>query len=98
MKKSTNQRNALTRRAFLAAAGAAASLPAILPSRVLAAEGKPGANDRLTIAHIGVGGMGGYHLNDIKRFVESGDVSIAAVCDATKTVWPLPSRRPGPVS
>ncbi len=96
MKKSTNQRNALTRRSFLAAAGAAAGIPAIIPSRVLAAEGKPGANDRLTIAHIGVGGMGGYHLNDIKRFVESGDVSIAAVCDADEVRLAAAVEKAGP--
>ncbi len=71
----------LKRRTFLAAMGVAAGIPQVLPSGVLAAKGKPGANDRLTMAHIGVGGMGGHHLNDMKRFVLKGEVNIAAVCD-----------------
>jgi len=80
MKKS----NKLNRREFLAtaAAGAAAmSFPYLVPSGVLAARGRTGANERLTMAHIGVGGMGGHHLGDMKRFVNSGAVKIAAVCD-----------------
>ena len=71
----------ITRRGFLAAAGVAAGFPAIVPSRAFAAEGNPGANERLTFAFIGVGGMGNYHLDDMKRFVDSGEVNIAAVCD-----------------
>ncbi|MCL4216067.1 MAG: gfo/Idh/MocA family oxidoreductase, partial [Candidatus Hydrogenedentes bacterium] len=76
-----NSTKKITRRSFLSAAGAAVSLPMILPSGVLAAQGAPGANDRLAIAFIGVGGMGGHHLGDMQRFVDSGDVNIAAVCD-----------------
>ena len=73
--------NKVTRRSFLTMAGATMGLPMLIPSRVLAAQGSPGANDRLTIAFIGAGGMAGYHMGDMKRFVESGDVNIAAVCD-----------------
>jgi len=75
----------LSRREFLttAAAGAAAiGAPYLIPSNVLAAAGRKGANERLTVGHIGVGGMGGHHLRDMKRFVKSSDVNIAAVCDA----------------
>ena len=71
----------LSRRAFLATAGGAMSVPYLIPRGVLAAEGKPGANDRLTMAVIGVGGMGGHHLRDLKRFQRSGEVHVAAVCD-----------------
>ena len=56
----------LTRRQFLALAGAAAALPQLVASRVLGADGQPGANERLTVAHIGVGGMGTVHLKNMK--------------------------------
>ncbi|MHC4748134.1 MAG: hypothetical protein ACYS18_12595, partial [Planctomycetota bacterium] len=59
------RKNKINRREFLAAAGAAVSVPYLVPSRVLAAADRTGANERLTMAHIGVGGMGGYHLRDM---------------------------------
>jgi predicted dehydrogenase len=62
--------------------GAALSAPMLIPSRVLGAPGQPGANARFVVAHIGVGGMGGTHLNNMLRFQQEGKVSIAAVCDA----------------
>ena len=71
----------LTRRGFLAGTGAGVSLPYLLPSGVLAAAGRPGANDRFTVAHIGVGGMGGGHLQRMTKFRDEGKVNIAAVCD-----------------
>jgi len=76
------QSNQLNRREFLVAAGAAASVPYLIPSGVLAKAGKPGANERIVTAHIGVGGMGGYHLDDMKNRMNAGQVKIAAVCDA----------------
>ena len=79
------QTNQLNRREFLAgaAAGAAAvSFPYLIPSGALASRGKGGANERLTMAHIGVGGMGGYHLRDMVGRRDKGEVNIAAVCDA----------------
>ena len=75
----------INRREFLAgaAAGAAAvSFPYLVPSGALAARGRGGANERLTMAHIGVGGMGGSHLRDMVRRRDRGEVNIAAVCDA----------------
>ena len=48
----------LPRRDFLATI----ALPALIPSGVLAAAGRPGANERLVVGHIGVGGMGNVHL------------------------------------
>ncbi len=75
----------IPRRSFLKSAGAtvfgAALLPQIVPSRVLGANGQPGANERLTIAHIGIGGMGGSHLSYMVHRMNRGDVNIAAVCD-----------------
>ena len=48
----------LNRRAFVktaAAASTAFAVPQIIPSDVLAAAERPGANDRLIMGHIGVG-------------------------------------------
>jgi predicted dehydrogenase len=51
----------LSRRGFLGASAAAVA-PMILPQGVLAAGGRPGANDRVITAHVGVGGQGNSHL------------------------------------
>ncbi|MFO1499744.1 MAG: Gfo/Idh/MocA family oxidoreductase [Verrucomicrobiota bacterium] len=70
----------LNRRTFLkttgsALIGGAIALPQLVSSRVF------GANERLTLGHIGVGGMGGYHLNEMVQRMKKGDVNLAAVCD-----------------
>lgn len=83
----TNHESKFARRAFLKSTGAvlggaALGWPQIVASRVLGASGKPGANERLTFGHIGVGGMGSYHLNDMTERVKRGEANIAAVCDA----------------
>ena len=80
--------NLLGRRIFLKTTGtvvAGASVvgfPQIIGSQVLGAPGKPGANDRLIIGHIGVGGMGGGHLGYMLARQSRGEVTVAAVCDA----------------
>jgi len=76
-----NRQPALQRREFLAAAGSAASAAYLIPSGVLAAAGKSGANQRLTVAHVGIGGMGGAHLGMMLKFRELGVANIAAVCE-----------------
>jgi len=79
------QDSKLSRRSFLktsATLGAvAAGLPQLIPARVFGGPGRPGANSRFVIAHIGVGGMGNTHLRNMLRFQEEGKVKIAAVCD-----------------
>lgn len=40
-----------------------------------------GANDRIHYGIIGVGGMGGGHLNTLKEMAPDENISIAAVCD-----------------
>jgi predicted dehydrogenase len=76
-----------SRRGFLKSAGAALAagaglgLPQILPSGVLAAAGRPGANEKLALGHIGVGGMGGGHLNYTLGRQRRGDLNVVAVCD-----------------
>ena len=81
----TAKREEVSRRTFLgtagSVAGAALVFPHLISSGVLAAPGRPGANDRLTVAHIGVGGMGAVHLGNMLDFRGQGRVNIAAVCD-----------------
>jgi len=62
----------LTRRSFLAATGATATIPLILPRRVW------GANEKLNHACIGVGGMG---RSDLISIVRGGKVRVIAICD-----------------
>jgi len=83
---STNR--SVSRRSFLRTAGTAfggvglVGVPTIIPGRVLAAAGRPGANERFVVAHIGVGGMGMTHVANMLRFQSEGKVRIAALCDA----------------
>jgi len=86
----------MKRREFLTTAAAAVSLPYLLPGEALARPGKPGANERLTLGHIGVGGMGGYHLGDIKGRATRGEVNLAAVCDVDENRLASASRVAGP--
>ncbi len=64
-----------TRRRFVGSAATAAAAFMILPRRVLGGNGTPGANDRLNIAAVGLGGQGNAdlrpHVND----------NIVALCD-----------------
>jgi predicted dehydrogenase len=53
-----NSLSRISRREWLARGAAAAALPALIPSGVLAAPGRPGANDRIGIGGIGVGRQG----------------------------------------
>lgn len=57
-----DERQQISRRKFLTGSAAAVALPVILPSGVLAKPGRPGPNDRIVIANIGVGGMGRNHI------------------------------------
>src|SRR5689334_7967509 len=72
----------LDRRQFLRASALAVGAFHLIPAQVLAAPGRPGANERFVIGHIGVGGMAMTHLNNMLRFQKEGKVRIAAVCDA----------------
>ena len=68
--------SALPRRAFLrTASGCAAGVFSgafknLTGSETLGASGKPGANNRLVVAHIGVGGMGMTHLGNMLNPVD----------------------------
>jgi len=66
-------KHALSRRQFLAGTAAAGAAYSIFPSRAY------GANERVNIGIIGLGGKGGAHYKD---FGQISDVAILAVCDA----------------
>lgn len=77
-----------TRRQFLKTVGGAAAglLAAGLRSRPTTAQAERriiGANDRLYVGHIGVGGMGSAHLHSLKNQSEELNLQSIAVCD----VW-----------
>jgi len=69
----------MNRRSFLkrSLAVSAIGFPTIIPSGVLGRDGAPGANDRITLGMIGVGNMGGVHVQNF-----SSDANIAAIADA----------------
>ena len=52
-----------TRREFLSMTAAALAVPTLIPRDVMAQDGKPGANDRVNVAGIGVGRMGFGDMN-----------------------------------
>src|SRR5690606_23044522 len=69
----------VSRRGFL---GAAAGTALVKPLLAAPATGAVlGANDRIVFGVIGVGGMGGSHVNDLVKRAERDNVVCAAVCD-----------------
>jgi len=70
--------NAMTRRSFIAAAGAAA---VALPRTTWARAGRAPASERITIGVIGWGMMGPANT---KSFLEQGDCQVVAACDLDK--------------
>ncbi len=77
-KQSTHSRREFLRRGAVAGA-AGFALPYLIPSGVLAADGQPGANDRIGIAGIGIGRQGTGVLqaalgNKESRFIGIADV------------------------
>ena len=92
MKKSQQ----ISRRKFLAITGVVISAPYIVPHNVFSAQQRNGANDRLSVALIGVGGMGTQHLGMLKRFREKGEINIAAVCDVDERMLKKAVKSAGP--
>lgn len=86
-------RTGLSRRDFIKAAGITAAgvmASSLVSKSVFAAPGTKmahprviGANDRLNYAHVGIGGMGGGHVNHIKGLCAEQNLAQVAVCD----VW-----------
>ena len=66
---------ASNRRDFLKQAGVAAAAFTYVPAHVLGWRGRAGANDKLNIAGIGIGGMGSHNLGQMES------ENIVALCD-----------------
>ena len=75
--------NHLTRRVFIQAASKAAALAAAASSFPFVARGRViGANERIGVGFIGVGGRGSSHVATVQRLVKDGEnVQIVAVND-----------------
>src|SRR5262249_14737119 len=73
---------ALTRRAFMQGAAAAAVLPTIITSSALGDDKKDAASERLGIGFIGMGTMNRGHLG---HFLGQKDVQVLAGCDVDTT-------------
>ena len=80
MATSRSPRRGSNRRQFLQAAGAVAAsaigAPLIIPRSALSAPGKPGANERITVGAIGVGGRGTLLLQQLPE-----DAQLVALSD-----------------
>jgi predicted dehydrogenase len=74
--------SAITRRSFLATAGAAAGAFTIVPRPVLGGAGYVAPSDRVNIAFIGTGSQG---LRVMLTFLQNKDVQGVAVCDPNKS-------------
>ncbi len=73
--------NAMTRRHFLGATGAAAAAFTIVPRHVLGGPGFVAPSKKVNLAMIGVGGQGTF---DMSNFLQNEDVQVVAVCDVYK--------------
>lgn len=76
------KRHQITRRGFLRgglAASATFAAPAIIPARVLGAEGKAPANSRINVALIGIGRQAFYA--NLPPFLAHPDTQVVALCD-----------------
>src|ERR1043166_2306832 len=93
-----NKANAMaggeTRREFIkksATAAAAVAATGIFKTPVYGQSTAPstgkviGANDRIIVGYIGVGGQGTAHLNSQKENAAENNIAQAAVCDVSKT-------------
>lgn len=69
----------LTRRAFLRVAASGIALPAFIPAHVLAAPGRPGANDRIGIGFIGIGRQASALLSELTKQRDGRVVAFADV-------------------
>lgn len=71
----------ISRRAFGRVALSAVAAPYFVPSRALGGDGAVAASERLTLGFIGVGNMGGGH---VQTFAGNRDVQIVAICDVNR--------------
>ncbi len=78
MKTHDSTNSGVTRRGFLATTAATAATVTFLPARVLGRDGATAPSDKLHIAGIGVGGMGGGNMRACSK------ENIVALCDVDR--------------
>jgi hypothetical protein len=71
------------RRAFLKATAASVALPYLIPASALGNGGNAAPSNRIVMAGIGLGNMGG---GDLESFLGRDDVQYVAVCDVKRDV------------
>jgi predicted dehydrogenase len=71
----------ISRRRFLAATGAALSLPTFIPSSALGLNGKTAPSERITMGMVGCGTMGS---GNNQSFLALKDCQVVAACDVDK--------------
>ncbi|UCF38289.1 MAG: Gfo/Idh/MocA family oxidoreductase [Acidobacteriota bacterium] len=79
----------IARRKFLTTAAKSVGLgavgfPHIIPSDVLSAPGRMGANDRIYIGHIGMGGRARGLWRELKGLRDAGAATSVAICDVDR--------------
>ena len=97
----TDPTRPIARRSFLKTAAAALGtgalgFPTIIPASALGADGQLSPSERITIGHIGVGGMGSGHLGYTTQRASRGDVNVAAVCDVDEARLASAVKKAGP--
>ena len=74
--------NPLSRRSFLARAGAACALPALVPASALGRDGAVAPSNRIVMGAIGLGNRG---TGDLRNWVlPEKDVQFVAICDVRR--------------
>ncbi len=85
------------RRTFLkSAAGSAVAAPYLIPQGVLAAEGRKGANERVNVGHIGMGGRARSLWGELGPLRELGETQSIAVCDVDEKRLEQAAKQVGP--
>ena len=82
-----------SRRDVLKIGSAAVALPYLIPAKVLAAKDRPGANDKVVVGIIGLGGRAQGIVGESRGIA---DLRIAAVCDCFAPRHATPSSRISP--
>jgi predicted dehydrogenase len=79
--KSPLSKDRISRRRFIAAAGAAIALPTIIPASALGREGRPAPSERITMGIVGCGGQGSSNTD---AFLGHNNCQVVAACDVDK--------------
>lgn len=82
MTESSQQMN---RRVFLGKSAAAVAASAVFPRTALSYENIVGANDRISLAHIGIGNRGGELDEIVSKLKGTHNVEMTVVCDLWKS-------------